>query len=127
MTKKGKLIILEAGDASGKATQTELLFRRLLSEGRDVTRVSFPDYESESSAPVKMYLQLIRNHVFRIRPSEADTDGEHELQVRRTDNQHIIWKGAKFWIRWDRWGLFWICGVRNEQRTCHGANEYWQH
>ena len=57
MTKKGKLIILEAGDASGKATQTELLFRRLLSEGRDVTRVSFPDYESESSAPVKMYLR----------------------------------------------------------------------
>lgn len=53
----GKLIILEAGDASGKETQTRLLYERLLAEGRDVTRVSFPDYESDSSALVKMYLR----------------------------------------------------------------------
>ena len=57
MEKKGKLIILEAGDASGKETQTRLLYERLLSEGRNVTRVSFPDYESDSSALVKMYLR----------------------------------------------------------------------
>ena len=57
MEKQGKLIILEAGDASGKETQTRLLYERLLSEGRDVTRVSFPDYESDSSALVKMYLR----------------------------------------------------------------------
>lgn len=57
MDRKGKLIILEAGDASGKETQTRLLYERLLSEGRDVTRVSFPDYESDSSALVKMYLR----------------------------------------------------------------------
>ena len=55
-TPKGKLIILEAGDASGKATQTRLLTERLEHEGRDVRRVAFPDYESESSALVKMYL-----------------------------------------------------------------------
>lgn len=57
MGKQGKLIILEAGDASGKETQTRLLYERLASEGRDVTRVSFPDYESDSSALVKMYLR----------------------------------------------------------------------
>ena len=56
-TKKGKLIILEAGDASGKETQTRLLYERLMSEGRDVTRVSFPDYDSDSSALVRMYLR----------------------------------------------------------------------
>ncbi len=55
--KKGKLIILEAGDASGKATQTRLLFERLRAEGRDVTRVEFPDYASDSSALVRMYLR----------------------------------------------------------------------
>lgn len=55
--RKGKLIILEAGDASGKETQTRLLYERLMSEGRDVTRVSFPDYESDSSALVRMYLR----------------------------------------------------------------------
>ena len=55
--KKGKLIILEAGDASGKATQTRLLFERLQAEGRDVMRVEFPDYASDSSALVRMYLR----------------------------------------------------------------------
>lgn len=57
MEKQGILIILEAGDASGKETQTRLLYERLLTEGRDVTRVSFPDYGSDSSALVRMYLR----------------------------------------------------------------------
>ena len=57
MEKQGILIILEAGDASGKETQTRLLYERLLAEGRDVTRVSFPDYGSDSSALVRMYLR----------------------------------------------------------------------
>lgn len=53
---KGKLIILEGGDGSGKATQTEKLHRRLLSENYEVKKVEFPNYTSESSALVKMYL-----------------------------------------------------------------------
>ena len=53
---KGTLIILEAGDASGKATQTRLLAMRLREEGWPVRRVEFPDYEAPSSALVKMYL-----------------------------------------------------------------------
>ncbi len=53
---RGRLIILEAGDASGKATQTKLLYDRLAAEGREVRRVEFPDYASESSALVRMYL-----------------------------------------------------------------------
>ena len=57
MEKQGILIILEAGDASGKETQTRLLYERLFAEGRDVTRVSFPDYGSDSSALVRMYLR----------------------------------------------------------------------
>ena len=57
MEKQGILIILEAGDASGKETQTRLLYERLLAERRDVTRVSFPDYGSDSSALVRMYLR----------------------------------------------------------------------
>ena len=40
---KGRLIILEAGDASGKATQTRLLEERLRAEGRSARRVEFPD------------------------------------------------------------------------------------
>ena len=53
---KGRLIIIEAGDGSGKATQTRLLAERLQREGHRVKKVTFPDYDSESSALVKMYL-----------------------------------------------------------------------
>ncbi len=54
---KGKLIIIESGsDASGKATQSKRLYERLLNEGYNCMKVTFPDYESESSALVKMYL-----------------------------------------------------------------------
>lgn len=53
---KGKLIILEAGDASGKATQTRLLYDRLVKEGYPVRQVEFPDYAAESSVLVRMYL-----------------------------------------------------------------------
>lgn len=55
---KGKLIIIESGsDASGKATQSKKLYQRLLEEGKKVMKITFPDYESESSALVKMYLR----------------------------------------------------------------------
>ena len=53
---KGKLITIEAGDGSGKATQTKALYDRLLAEGYQVLRVEYPDYQSESSALVRMYL-----------------------------------------------------------------------
>ena len=53
---KGKLIILEAGDGSGKATQTKMLCDHLARDGRRVHRIEFPDYASDSSALVRMYL-----------------------------------------------------------------------
>lgn len=52
-----KLIVLEGSDGSGKATQTTRLYERLKNLGINVLRVSFPNYESESSALVKMYLR----------------------------------------------------------------------
>ena len=52
----GKLIIIEGGDGSGKATQTKLLVDHLKRDGVPVQAVSFPDYDSPSSALVKMYL-----------------------------------------------------------------------
>lgn len=50
------LIVIEGVDASGKATQTKRLSERLAALGKKVHTVTFPDYESDSSAPVKMYL-----------------------------------------------------------------------
>lgn len=52
----GKLIVLEGLDGSGKATQAGLLAESLENLGRRVRKVSFPNYESDSSSLVKMYL-----------------------------------------------------------------------
>ena len=54
---KGKLIIIEAGDGSGKATQTRALYEHLLADGHRVHRIEFPDYDADSSMLVRMYLR----------------------------------------------------------------------
>ena len=51
-----EFIVIEGLDGSGKATQAKLLTASLQEKGRKVKQVSFPDYESDSSALVKMYL-----------------------------------------------------------------------
>ena len=66
---KGTLIVIEAGDGSGKATQTRKLFDRLTGTvERRVHKISFPDYQSSSSALIKMYL----HGDFGARPSDVD-------------------------------------------------------
>ena len=52
----GKLIIFEGLDGSGKGTQTNLLCQALRARGADLRQITFPDYESDSSALVRMYL-----------------------------------------------------------------------
>ena len=42
--KRGKLIVIDGTDASGKATQTGLLIKHLKRDGRKVKVVDFPDY-----------------------------------------------------------------------------------
>ena len=50
------LVVLEGLDGSGKGTQTGLLRQGLEDRGIPVRQVTFPDYQSPSSALVKMYL-----------------------------------------------------------------------
>ena len=52
----GQLIIFEGLDGSGKGTQTKLTAQRLKEQWRELRQITFPDYDSESSALVKMYL-----------------------------------------------------------------------
>ena len=54
-TPKGKLIVLDGLDGSGKSTQFERL-KSVLSERLTVTGISFPEYDKPSATLVKMYL-----------------------------------------------------------------------
>ena len=49
------LVVIEGVDGSGKQTQSQMLFDRL-SEKFEVKRLAFPNYESDTSTLVKMYL-----------------------------------------------------------------------
>lgn len=51
-----KLIVIDGLDGCGKATQTELLAQELTKRGKKVVKIDFPNYNSDSSAPVRMYL-----------------------------------------------------------------------
>lgn len=52
----GKVIVIEGTDGSGKQTQAKILLDNLNALGSKAIGVSFPNYESDSSAPVRMYL-----------------------------------------------------------------------
>ncbi|MBC8611800.1 Thymidylate kinase [uncultured Ruminococcus sp.] len=53
---RGKLIVLDGLDGSGKSTQAQLLADQLRHEGNRVELLSYPDYSQPSSALVKLYL-----------------------------------------------------------------------
>ena len=53
---KGIIISIGGTDGAGKHTQQQLLMKDLKEQGYSVLDQSFPHYDSDSSAPVKMYL-----------------------------------------------------------------------
>ena len=53
----GKLFVIEGTDSSGKQTQLEKLKNRFEKENIKYKSVSFPNYESNSSELVKIYLK----------------------------------------------------------------------
>ena len=53
---RGKLIVFEGTDGSGKATQSKLLLERLQKEGVLCRPLTFPRYGNPSCAPVEEYL-----------------------------------------------------------------------
>ena len=53
---KGRLIVIEGTDGSGKSTQFARLCQRAEAAGIPFQRLVFPQYQEESSALVRMYL-----------------------------------------------------------------------
>ncbi len=54
--KNYKLVVIEGVDSSGKQTQTEKLFQKISSMNLKTEKIVFPNYESDTSSLVKMYL-----------------------------------------------------------------------
>lgn len=53
----GKLIVIEGLDGSGKTTQLNLLVNKLKQKNtKNIKQIKLPDYDSDSSSLVKMYL-----------------------------------------------------------------------
>ena len=53
----GKLFVIEGLDGSGKQTQSNMLHERLVAQGHEIIKKEYPNYKSESSSLVKMYLR----------------------------------------------------------------------
>ncbi len=54
---KGKIIVLEGLDGSGKSTQLELAYNHLIERGVNCRMVSFPNYEDLTGQLVERYLK----------------------------------------------------------------------
>ena len=65
---KGKLVVLEGIDGSGKSAQYRRLCTRLENDGIAYHHVVFPRYEKDSSALIRMYL----GGQFGARPSDVN-------------------------------------------------------
>ena len=64
---KGKLIVLEGIDGSGKSSQYRRLCARMENDGIDYNHIVFPRYDKDSSALIRMYL----NGEFGEKPSDV--------------------------------------------------------
>lgn len=56
MVRRGKLIVIDGTDGSGKATQTKLLINRMKFEHGPVETIAFPQYGTKSAGPAEEYL-----------------------------------------------------------------------
>ena len=85
---KGKIIVIEGLDGSGKSTQIEYLKNKL--SGQNVCQIKLPDYDSDSSALVKMYLR----GDFGKKPEDVNAYAASAFYaVDRYANFKMKWKG----------------------------------
>lgn len=70
----GKIIVIEGTDSSGKETQTKLLYEKIRKIYSKTIKISFPNYDSPASEPVKMYLAgEFGNDASKINPYSIST------------------------------------------------------
>ncbi len=92
---KGRLIVLEGTDGSGKSTQFARLCQRLEAEGLPFRRLVFPQYQEPSSALIRMYLA----GEFGSRPGDVNP---YAASAFYAVDRYASWK--KVWEGWYRGG-----------------------
>lgn len=97
MTNKGKLIVIDGTDGSGKKTQTKLLIDRLQKEGHRAISISFPQYGKKSAGLVEEYLNGRYGKAKEVSPYVASLfyaldrfDLSAEIRTRLEENKIIV-------------------------------------
>lgn len=71
MKKRGRFIVLDGIDGTGKATQLKKLVSYLKSQGHNVAQFDFPQYTKPSSYFVKKYLNSRYGNLLQVGPYKA--------------------------------------------------------
>lgn len=94
---KGKLIVIDGTDGSGKKTQTKLLIDRFQKEGRPAVSISFPQYGKKSAGLVEEYLNGRYGKAEEVSPYVASIfyaldrfDLSHEIRTSLEQGKTII-------------------------------------
>ena len=88
---RGKLIVLEGIDGSGKSTNYKLLCERLAKNGVDYHSIVFPRYDQDSSALIRMYL----GGQFGTKPSDVNAYAASSF--------YAVDRFASYKMDWGQW------------------------
>jgi thymidylate kinase len=91
--KKGLFIVFDGTDGSGKATQTELLVKRLAEEGYKVKKIDFPQYGKKSAALVEEYLNGEFGSASEVGPYRASVFYACDRYAANFQIKKWLWEG----------------------------------
>ncbi|MGI6309643.1 MAG: dTMP kinase [Bacilli bacterium] len=106
---RGKLIVIEGTDGSGKQTQTELLVSRLESEGIKVKTLAFPNYDTPTGKIVggpylgkkEICESFFTENATNVDPKVASL--YYAADRRYNCPQIMEWLAAGYWVILDRY------------------------
>lgn len=112
--KKGRLVVIEGTDGSGKSTQFARLCQRAAEEGIPFRRLVFPQYEEESSALLRMYLR----GEFGQRPEDVNAYAASSFYAV---DRYASWK--KVWQAWYEAGGLVLADRYTTSNAVHQASK----